>query len=295
MGSPTFRACARSLTWVGAAVSVLGAADTVPPALQKMAETERAFAKRAAESTVREAFIEFFADEAVSFEPDPGPARERLRASARPQPPGFQLLWEPRLGDVAESGDLGFLTGPAEYILPTQPTRYTNYFSVWKRQPNGDFRVILDVGIATPQKAAFAPGLTRAGTAAAPRKPRPTELTPIDGDLALADKKVADEMAARGPCAAYASALHPNARVMRTGVMPMTSKDAAVAWFDTEVASMSAEPLKAETAASGELGYTWGRFSIKTTKGADHTGYYIRVWTRQADGAWRIAADVTTK
>ena len=44
-----------------------------------MADTERAFAKRAADTTVRQAFIDFFADESIAFEPDPVPARESLR------------------------------------------------------------------------------------------------------------------------------------------------------------------------------------------------------------------------
>jgi hypothetical protein len=118
--------------------------DPIPQALLKMADTERAFARRARETTVREAFIDFFADEAVSFAPDPTPARESLKKDTRPQPPGFQLLWEPRLGDVAASGDLGYLTGPAEYIRTGKPTGYGNYFSVWKRQPDGEYRVILD-------------------------------------------------------------------------------------------------------------------------------------------------------
>lgn len=122
----------------------------IPPTLQKMADTERAFAKRAQEVTVREAFIEFFADESVGFEPEPAPARESLRKSTRPQPAGFQLLWEPRFGDVAASGDLGYLTGQSETIVPGQPVRYGNYFSVWKRQANGEYRVVLDVGGGTP-------------------------------------------------------------------------------------------------------------------------------------------------
>jgi ketosteroid isomerase-like protein len=133
----------------------------LPPALLEMADTERAFARRARETTVRQAFIDFFADEAIGFGPDPEPAREALRKQNRPQPPGFELHWEPRLGDIAASGDLGYLTGPAEYINPGKPNTYTCYFSVWKRQPDGEFRVILDVGIPTPEKTPFAPGLVR--------------------------------------------------------------------------------------------------------------------------------------
>jgi hypothetical protein len=67
--------------------------DVIPPALLKMADTERAFARRARETTVRQAFIDFFADESIAFEPDPVPAREALRKRTTPQAPGFELHW----------------------------------------------------------------------------------------------------------------------------------------------------------------------------------------------------------
>lgn len=270
----------------------LGAAETLPPALVAMAEAERAFAKRAAASTVREAFIEFFADESVSFEPDPGPARERLKASTRPQPPGFQLLWEPRMGDIAASSDLGFLTGPAEYINPGQPNRFTNYFSVWKRQPNGDYRVILDIGVATPEKPSFAAGLTRARATATWRGS--ADRAADEASLSAADRKLAAAAASTAAADAYGAALHPDARLMRHLSVPLVTRDAAVAWLRQETASMTMEPLKAEVAQSGELGYTWGKVSVDTAKGTRSTGYYVRVWTRQADGSWLIAADVVT-
>ncbi|MGE3888257.1 MAG: hypothetical protein AB7H81_17625, partial [Vicinamibacterales bacterium] len=114
-----------------------GAASSLPAALVAMAETERAFSRRASETTPREAFIEFFADESVSFQPDPGPARERLRKQPLPKPgtPAFQ--WEPRTGDVAASGDLGYLTGPVRYPQPDGSVRHGCYFSVWKKQADG--------------------------------------------------------------------------------------------------------------------------------------------------------------
>ena len=136
--------------------------DAIPPALAAMADAERAFSKRASDATPREAFIEFFADESVSFQPDPGPARERLRKQPPPPPgrPAFQ--WEPRTGDVAASGDLGWLTGPVKFPQPDGSIRHGCYFSVWKKQADGGFRVILDIGVQPPGEVAFAPGFARA-------------------------------------------------------------------------------------------------------------------------------------
>jgi ketosteroid isomerase-like protein len=279
--------CALAIFAVAAA-----AQSTVPPALEKMAETERAFAKRAQETTVRDAFIEFFADESVSFEPDPTPARESLRKQTRPQPAGFQLLWEPRLGDVAASGDLGYLTGPSETILPGQPTRYGNYFSVWKRQPDGEYRVLLDVGGSTPEKPVYAPGFTRATPVATWKgsEPAPTS----QASLLAADKAFSSAIAAKGVAAAYSNVMHPDARLQRTGFVPAANRQAAIEWLTAHVKEWSTEPMKAETAASGDLGYTWGKYNVTPTDRTPYTGYYVRLWTRKSDGGWQLVYEVTT-
>ena len=74
----------------------------------------------------------------------------------------------------------------------------------------------------------------------------------------------------------------------------MTSRTAAVEWINTNVKEWSTEPMKAETGASGDLGYTWGTFNVTPTARAAYAGYYVRVWTRKADGSWQLAAEVAT-
>lgn len=269
---------------------ILPAPEPIPAALLKMADAERAFARRAREATVRQAFVDFFADEAIAFEPGPVPARESLRKRDAPQPAGFQLLWEPRLGDIATSGDLGYLTGPAEYINPGRPNTYSCYFSVWKRQSDGEFRVILDVGISTPEKTPFAPGFVRSPGVAS-WKGRETRAQ-AESSLMSADRALSSAIASQGASQAFGSVMHEAGRLNRRGAQPM-SRDAAVAWLAREVTEMSSEPQKAESGASGDLGYTWG---THTTKGASGTvgSYYIRVWTRKADGTWQLVSDVIT-
>jgi ketosteroid isomerase-like protein len=264
----------------------------IPAALQEMADTERAFARRAQEVTVREAFIEFFADEAVAFEPDPTPARESLRKRTRPQPAGFQLLWEPRFGDIAASGDLGYLTGPSETIVPGQPVRYGNYFSVWKRQADGEFRVILDVGGTAPQKTAYAPGLTRAASTGTWKGSESSATS--DASLLAADDALSAAIAIQGAGPAYTAAMHPDARFQPTGFQPITTRRGAVDWLQTRVKTWTTEPMKAETGASGDLGYTWGKYHVTPTDRGPYAGYYVRVWTRTSDGVWQLVADVAS-
>lgn len=56
-------------------------------------------------------------------------------------------------------------------------------------------------------------------------------------------------------------------------------------------------PVSAVAAASGELGYTIGRWESRVL-GADAkwtaagAGNYVTIWRRQADGSWKVAVDI---
>ena len=55
------------------------------------------------------------------------------------------------------------------------------------------------------------------------------------------------------------------------------------------------EPIYADVAASGDLGYTIGKWTRmgKDSTGAQTTarGTYLTVWRKQADGSWKVVAD----
>ena len=70
-------------------------------------------------------------------------------AAARP---GVTLSWKPEIVDVAASGDLGYTTGHFELRIPgengAEPTLRTGrYMTVWKRQPDGTWKFVLDGGV----------------------------------------------------------------------------------------------------------------------------------------------------
>ena len=55
------------------------------------------------------------------------------------------------------------------------------------------------------------------------------------------------------------------------------------------------EPLKAEVAVSGDLGYTFGRYqriSIDSLNNeSSRYGTYVSVWKKQEDGSWKFVID----
>jgi ketosteroid isomerase-like protein len=56
-------------------------------------------------------------------------------------------------------------------------------------------------------------------------------------------------------------------------------------------------PVQAVLAASGDLGYTIGRWDaqVRGAGGAwapEGTGNYVTIWRRQGDGSWKVAVDI---
>jgi ketosteroid isomerase-like protein len=262
----------------------------LPHALAQMVETERAFAARALVVGWKASFLEYFANDAMGFaEGQVGLAKEQIRKNPDP-PPDHQLIWEPRFGDVAASGELGYLTGPSRSILPSrnkgQP-RHSVYSSVWKRQRDGSFKVVLDVGVDTPVPASFARGFTRApaaGRFTGDYDENTPPLSAADGVLNSALRS--------GQAAAYRGRLATGARFHRPGVTPVVGEQAAARWLTSQPAYTSADSRYVEAARSGDLGYTWGVYTIGPKQKPTQEGFYVRVWVRERNGQWKIAMDI---
>ena len=281
-----------ALALLGAAL--FAAADTpVPPTLAAMAQTERDFAAACRKVGMRDSFLQYFADEALFFVPQPVNAKEAL--SKRPAEPfaARQLTWEPRLGDVASSGDLGWLTGPSELVVPAAPQpgpRHQVYLSVWRKQPAGDWRVIIDIGVAEPSAAPFAPGFHR--FAMPDRYAGATGKADATSKLEAADKAL-NERAAKSLADGYAPALVESSRLHRDDILPVVGRAAILQYLRSQPGSLSGTFSKAEASESGDFGYSYGTYEMNGDKpGEPRSGPYVRIWERRADGAWVLAVEV---
>jgi len=276
------------------------APEPLPEALTQMIESERAFAARALVVGSKDAFLEYFSPAAVGFaDNQPGSAREQIAKNPDP-PKDLQLIWELRYGDVAASGELGYLTGPVRNVRASRDggkPRFSNYASVWKRQKDGSFKVVMDVGINTPSAVPFPAGFTRA-----PHKNRFTgdydESTP---PLGTADELLNSALKT-SQLRAYRPHLAEGVRFHRQNQMPIVGVPAATKWLASQRAFSSADSRFSEVARSGDLGYTWGTFTIAprtVTAGGRgqqtlniQAGFYVRVWVRERNGQWKVALDV---
>jgi len=260
--------------------------------LKSLVETERAFSRRCGERGVRDSFLEFFADDGINFQPGPVIAKPTLRARA-PSPTNIELQWEPVTADVSLAGDLGYTTGP--YVLSGggMPKRYGYYFSLWKLQPDGSWKVVLDMGISTPgpesTPAHFVPLDSRRGW-----RSRAARAVIESDELINLERAFSSACRTIGSAEAISQYAAPTVRLHRDGVYPIVGRAPVRAYWSRARLRMTLEPEKAHIAQSGDLGYTYGKYHANAIGNAAsvENGYYTRVWKKDTQGRWRVIVDV---
>jgi ketosteroid isomerase-like protein len=268
------------------------------PALASLVAAERAFARLSVEQGVRAAFMTYFAEDGINFQPHPTNTKEAYRkrpAPTAPQP--FTLDWFPIYADVSRAGDLGYTTGPYA-ITPlapqTRPTQHGYYFSVWQKQADGSWKVVVDLGISTPAPSPDAP----APAFQQPRKlggdlaPAQSKFDSTQAELLAADRALLQAERARGVAAALPAAMIEEARLHRNDMFPIVGRRAISAYLKGRQAHVNGVPMKAATATSGDLGYTYGSYELRAAA-TQEKGYYVRVWKRVGN-KWRVALDTAS-
>jgi ketosteroid isomerase-like protein len=105
-----------------------------------------------------EAFITHFADDGVEVVDGGG---FDTKDAMRKQPTwaeGTSLTWTPIKADMAASGDLGYTYGNYVFTVKNKEgklvTSYGKYTSIWKKQKDGEWKVVVDMGNSSPDSKA---------------------------------------------------------------------------------------------------------------------------------------------
>ena len=263
--------------------------------LDSLVGSERAFSRASVESGMRTAFLAFLAEDAVVFEPLPTNGRRVWEARG---PSQGTLIWEPAYAEVSAAGDLGLTTGPWEFRPPAdrsdRPTAHGHFISVWRKQPAGGWRVVLDIGCSheKPERGVGSGDLTLRPPAG--QGPAPARRRVPDHELIVAERKLAAEARMKGLGAALASWAAADVRVNREGRLPVLGLDAARADLAADTAAATWAPSAAYTSRSGDLGYTYGILERRPggAAAASDSSVFLHVWRRGSDGRWRIALTV---
>lgn len=117
---------------------------------------DEAFARTAEELGLAEAFASWAAPDATMMPVDQKPVtgRDEVRKQFADFPADMTLSWKPFKADIAKSGDLGYTLGTYELKrrgAGGEPVvSHGKYCSVWKKQADGSWKWVVDIGNSSP-------------------------------------------------------------------------------------------------------------------------------------------------
>ena len=124
---------------------------------EALMQADRDFDRATAE-TWAEGWVSYFAEDGQMF---PAGAeivsgRQALREAMAPAfgDPEFSLRWKPLGADVSRAGDLGYTYGTYVARGPGPQggavERHGKYVSIWKKQADGSWKIVADIGNSSP-------------------------------------------------------------------------------------------------------------------------------------------------
>ena len=112
---------------------------------QQVADTERAFAETMAQRDFA-GFVSFLSEETIFYSGDtPLRGQQTVAAAWKPyyEQADAPFSWQPENVQVLDSGTLALSSGP---VFDAQGKRVATFNSVWRLEPDGQWRIVFDKG-----------------------------------------------------------------------------------------------------------------------------------------------------
>ena len=109
-----------------------------------------------------------------------------------------------------------------------------------------------------------------------------------------ADRAFSAMSETKGMKNAFIDYIDSNGVLLRPGQLPIIGADAIdfLTLQDDKAYTLTWEPKDGEVAKSGEIGYTYGVFSLRfKDKDSVQRGTYVSIWKLQSDGSWKFTLD----
>ena len=238
-----------------------------------MIQVEKNFAMYSVLHGTKDAFLKF-ADTTATLFSKGEPIHAHQLWQSRENRPGV-LNWRPRYAEIAASGDFGYTCGPWTFQSQTtaDPVAANGYFfTVWRKNKEGEWKFILDVGTDT------GPMLQDTNVLAQTSETRKgAEITMLEAESDFI------RMFKMDSAKAYQLFLSEKSLLAReaTGFDKSEKRQRASGMESEGLTTFSA--LGTGIAASGDLGFVYGTALLNGKKDA-----YLRIWRHEPKG-WKIA------
>jgi hypothetical protein len=255
------------------------------PNAKKIYETERAFEKAVAEKGIKQGFLEFLTDEGMLY--NPLPVNGKQYWLGQPDSPA-SLTWNPVFVDASSNGALAYTTGNGIYRPKGKDDPaafYSEYVTVWQRQPGGNYKFIIDIGITHDKPAAIETGWKSAPVSnenPAAQKTTSTAAAQLFFETAMNE----------GIPKAYKNFAADDIRLLREGMTPITGKKAALDQTKKEKDQIKFAKRMFFVSA-GDLAYLSDTYVMSNNGKMTGRGNLVQIWKLKG-GVWQIVMDITT-
>lgn len=251
--------------------------------LQALAETEKSFARFAAEKDTKSAFLEFAAPDGIMFAPNAVNARQLW--NSRGESKGL-LSWQPSFVDISANGLLGWTTGPWAFYPQgkTEPAAgFGEFVTLWQRQPDGKFRFVLDIGISHSQTQVD--GVEW-------KSPADTGTETNAKNISAADSANSFFETANqsGLSKAYKTFVADDVRLLREGKTPVLGKTDVLAAFKKDKSSV-AFAKRSVFFGAADLAYITNSYTLTREDKTIEKGNFVQIWKLRG-GKWQIVLDI---
>jgi ketosteroid isomerase-like protein len=263
-----------------ALISAAGAQEGASADPSAVLEAEKTFARASSERGIRESFLQFFADDSIIFAPAPTNGKAFY---SKYDDKGAALSWEPLFATISKSGDLGVTTGPWQWKKSKTDKRasaFGEFVSVWKKQPDQSWKVIVDVGIDHARPAA---------THSETQLLSPVGTSGDESELTRKRTALLAALKSRGS-ASLLDLANEQVRILRDNSLPAVGKNAAKTLLESDPAKVTRKTFGGSVSLSGDLAYRYGSFTSDAEPPA--AGYYLTIWQTDRAGQWNILLDL---
>ncbi|WP_293297669.1 hypothetical protein [Pedobacter sp. UBA4863] len=201
-----------------------------------------------------------------------------LKAYSTLKPDSTQrLIWYPTYAYINATHDFGFTSGPYLYYAKAteKPDATGNYFSIWRKDQNGIFKLIFDGGVNHSKiRNDYNIAINNGSTQVSKVKAAAKEIISIPPSLQKTDETI--------------NFLNNKVMILRT--------DKPILWGKSQYQPLSTNMIYTQKGSgydkNGTLFYCFGNLAINATAALQRKfhGYYVQVW--HFNKKWEIIADL---
>lgn len=244
-------------------------------------KAEKKFAATSAAKGMKTAFLENAADDGIVFTNKPTNAKNLWQTI--PESDSL-LMWKPSLAGISSGGEIGFTTGPFTFS-PTKndpPTSFGEYATIWKKQADGNWKFVLDIGIHH-EKSTF-------GQSSEINKRKFAEKTTNKSTVwKETELNFLDFLSSEGIAASYKKYASPQIRLLREKYEAFNGKTSALNFLSEPKINLELKSIGGENLS--DFAYVYGEYELTLQANSTEKGFYLQIWRLEPEG-WRIALDL---